>query len=260
MPEARRFIKSFGLKTSEATTLPCFDAGGSIWWQHEEPICRSHCTTLHEASGAQKEKTHKHKQICWIVPGLGGCQKFVLCFFRVIPYGGEKHVNKIPPKIPGQSRENFVYVFFSLCVFSLPIVVRRADSSLIFILETSWSKCKHVFGPKDATMDAHMLSLSTWVWRRLCDVLYAQESGDATGYPPPSRAIGTPQIFPQMVCAFLRDSGTPFFKRQNVEEKSAENLHKKWAQTFAQKSAHQNSAQKTSLNIPFLWKMEARKK
>ena len=34
--------------------------------------------------------------------------------------GEKKHINKIPPKIPGQSRENFVYVFFSLCVFSLP--------------------------------------------------------------------------------------------------------------------------------------------
>ena len=31
--------------------------------------------------------------------------------------GEKKHINKIPPKIPGQSRENFVYAFFSLCVF-----------------------------------------------------------------------------------------------------------------------------------------------
>ena len=71
--------------------------------------------------GSGKETTHKHKQICGIVPGLGGCQNFVYVFFRVIPYGGEKHINKIPPKIPGQSREKFVYVFYSLCVFfSLP--------------------------------------------------------------------------------------------------------------------------------------------
>ena len=33
----------------------------------------------------------------------------------------KKHINKVPPKIPGQSREPFVYVFLSLCVFSLPI-------------------------------------------------------------------------------------------------------------------------------------------
>ena len=49
---------------------------------------------------------------------------FFMCFlfFRIIPYGGEKHINKVPPKIPGQSRENVVYVFYSLCVFcfSLP--------------------------------------------------------------------------------------------------------------------------------------------
>ena len=36
-----------------------------------------------------KEKTHKHKQICGIVPGLGGCQNVVYVFFGVIPYGGE---------------------------------------------------------------------------------------------------------------------------------------------------------------------------
>ena len=64
-----------------------------------------------------KEETHKHKRIGGIVPALGGCQNFVYVFFRVIPYGGEKHINKIPPRIPGQSRENFVYVFFSLCAF-----------------------------------------------------------------------------------------------------------------------------------------------
>ena len=28
-----------------------------------------------------KKKTHTHKQICGIVPGLGGCQKVVYVFF-----------------------------------------------------------------------------------------------------------------------------------------------------------------------------------
>ena len=38
------------------------------------------------ASESGKEKTHKHKQICGIVPGLGGCQNVVyVLFFRVIP-------------------------------------------------------------------------------------------------------------------------------------------------------------------------------
>ena len=69
-----------------------------------------------------KEKAHKHKQICGIVPGLGGCQKFVyVFFFGAFLIWGRKHISKIPSKIPGQSRENFVYVSCSLCVFfSLP--------------------------------------------------------------------------------------------------------------------------------------------
>ena len=40
----------------------------------------------------RERKTHEHKQICGIVPGLGGCQKFVyVFFFRVISYVGEKN-------------------------------------------------------------------------------------------------------------------------------------------------------------------------
>ena len=54
-----------------------------------------------------------------------------------------------------------------------------------FYFEKSWSKSKHAFRPKDATVDAHMLSLSAWAWRRLCDVLSARESRDGMGYPPP---------------------------------------------------------------------------
>ena len=61
---------------------------------------------------------------------------------------------------------------------------RRADFLLILVLEKSWSKCKHAFRFKDATMDAHMLSLSTLAWGRLCDVLSAQETGGGMGYPP----------------------------------------------------------------------------
>ena len=48
------------------------------------------------------------------LPGAFVHSRFVyVFFFRVIPDGGEKNINKIPPKIPGQSRENFVCV----CVF-----------------------------------------------------------------------------------------------------------------------------------------------
>ena len=71
---------------------------------------------------AGKEKTHKHKQIRGIVPGLGGCQNVVYVLFWGHSLWGrkrKKHINKVPPpkKIARQSRENFVYVSFSLCVF-----------------------------------------------------------------------------------------------------------------------------------------------
>ena len=40
-------------------------------------------------------------------------------FFSGRSLGGEKHTNKIPPKISGQSRANSVYVLFSVYVFFL---------------------------------------------------------------------------------------------------------------------------------------------
>ena len=50
-----------------------------------------------------------------------GAENLFLCFFfGSFLMGEKKHINKIPPKIPGQSREIFVYVFFSLCVFFAP--------------------------------------------------------------------------------------------------------------------------------------------
>ena len=71
-----------------------------------------------------KISTHKHQQICGIVPGLGGRQTLVMCFFGGGPsLWGEKHINKIPQKILGQSRENYVYVCFSFCVFRSQDVV-----------------------------------------------------------------------------------------------------------------------------------------
>ena len=81
-----------------------------------------------------KEKTHKHKQICGTVPGLAGCQTFVYVFFSGHSlWGRKKHINKIPPKIPGQSRENFVYVFCSLCVFFAPYMLVVPQSEVLAI-------------------------------------------------------------------------------------------------------------------------------
>ena len=100
--------------------------------------------------------------------------------------------------------------------------------------------------------------------------------------PPPSTAVQTPQIFPRIFGAFLRDSGTSIFQTPKREKKSAQkwaqksahqkstqksaqksahqkSAQKSWVQKWAQKSAHQKSAQNTGLNIPFVWKMEAKK-
>ena len=60
------------------------------------------------------------------------------------------------------------------------------------------------------------------------------------GSPPQEGAIWTPQIFPQIFGAFLRDSGTPIFKRQNVEETSAENLLKNLRTKKLRKNGHKN--------------------
>ena len=47
-----------------------------------------------------------------------GGKKLFMSFFRFIPYGGEKHINKIPPKIPGQSHGILFMCFFLCLVFS----------------------------------------------------------------------------------------------------------------------------------------------
>ena len=66
----------------------------------------------------ERKKTHKHKHICGIVPGMGGWQKFVYVFFSGHSLWGRKtHKQNPPPK----SRDNPVKIlfmhFFSLCVF-----------------------------------------------------------------------------------------------------------------------------------------------
>ena len=67
-----------------------------------------------------KKKTHKHKQIRGIAPGLGGWQKFVyVFFFGSFLMGGKTHKQNPPPR----SRDNPVKILFtrfSLCVFLAP--------------------------------------------------------------------------------------------------------------------------------------------
>ena len=67
-----------------------------------------------------KEKKHEHKQLrdC---PRTGWVPKFCFCvFFGSFLMGSKKHINKVPPKIPGQSRETFLTCLFIYVFFSLP--------------------------------------------------------------------------------------------------------------------------------------------
>ena len=52
-----------------------------------------------------------------------GCQNFVYVFLSGHSLWDRNNTHKQTPpfKIPGQSREFFVYVFFSLCVFSVKV-------------------------------------------------------------------------------------------------------------------------------------------
>ena len=67
-----------------------------------------------------KKKHIKIKKFGGLSRDWVGAKNLFMRFFWVIPYGGEKHINKIPPKIPGQSHENFVYVFFLYVFFRPP--------------------------------------------------------------------------------------------------------------------------------------------
>ena len=84
---------------------------------------------MKDSSGKEKKKHININKF----PGLSGDWVgakilFFMCFFFFFFFRGsflmgekKKHINKITPKIPGQSREIFVYVFFSSCV-SYPLV------------------------------------------------------------------------------------------------------------------------------------------
>ena len=68
-----------------------------------------------------KEKTHKYKKNCRIVPGLGGWQRFLCVFFGSFLVGRKEHINKIHPKSRNNPRKILFMCFFFMCFFSLPI-------------------------------------------------------------------------------------------------------------------------------------------
>ena len=77
-----------------------------------------------------------------------GAKKLLMCFLGHSLCGEKKaHKQNPPPKIPGQSREKFVVVFFSLCVFfSLPriglLFFLRLKFGLVFgLILLSFSGC-----------------------------------------------------------------------------------------------------------------------
>ena len=87
------------------------------------------------------KKTHKHKQICGIVAGLGGCQNFVYVLFLGgchSLWGRIEHINKVPPpkKILGQSHEKFVYVFFLYVFFRSQSMDRFSEA--VPLLKIAW--------------------------------------------------------------------------------------------------------------------------
>ena len=69
--------------------------------------------------------------------------------FGVIPYGGENTHKQNPPKIPGQSRESVVFVFFSSLVFSLSSFPRagRVGRGLFVFHTGNHHSCTRVRGP-----------------------------------------------------------------------------------------------------------------
>ena len=57
-----------------------------------------------------KEK-HEHKQISWIVPGLGGCPNRLMCFLGLFLMGEKTHKQN-PPKSPGDNPVNMLFLCF----------------------------------------------------------------------------------------------------------------------------------------------------
>ena len=124
--------------------------------------------------------------------------------------------------------------FASLSIHGLHFTVYAPSN---FYFDKSLSKCRRAIGPKDAMMHAHTLSLSTWAWRRLCDVLSAPDSGDGIGYPLCAYCCVTPEHL--------------FCQHRNVKEISAESLRRNLPQKSAhKKSAHKNSAQNSVATLP----------
>ena len=90
--------------------------------QKKRPLCepaRESVFFCWVCRNSGKEKTHKHKQICGIVPGLGGCQNLVyVFFFGPFLMGKRKTHKQNSPQNPGTIPGKFcLRVLFFMCFF-----------------------------------------------------------------------------------------------------------------------------------------------
>ena len=80
--------------------------------------CTKKKKLVHENRG--KKKTHKHKQICGIVPGSGwGGKKLFMCFFLGHSLWGRKTHKQNPPKTSRDNPVKQLFRCFLLYVFSI---------------------------------------------------------------------------------------------------------------------------------------------
>ena len=82
------------------------------------PVQKRHAQHMFlQHRGAHAEKHININKCAGLSRDWVGVKKLFMCFFfRSFLMGEKKHINKIPPNIPGQCRENFVYMFCALCV------------------------------------------------------------------------------------------------------------------------------------------------
>ena len=120
-------------------------------------------------------------------PGLGGWQNFVyVCFFRVIPNGGQTH-KQVLPKNPGTIPWKMCLCFFFVCFFSqtnqkhkqlLGIVLGRGGGQIVCLC---W-----IFMPWDKKRETHK-QISRKSLENLCVSCFLFNSDQrAPPHPPPN--------------------------------------------------------------------------
>ena len=89
------------------------------------------CFDYPESFFSGKEKHININKFAGLSRDWVGAKNLFMCFFGSFLMGEKKHINKIQKKKAGQSREHFVYVFFSLCVCAFPLFSVVNYNSLI---------------------------------------------------------------------------------------------------------------------------------